>query len=88
MEEGLLSLRFERREFDGVKDLVFKGMRMTEDVAYKIAYLIGELCSIDCVQLEFQDEDGVFVCSCKPSDIYGCNDDIGDEEIEDNNIID
>lgn len=85
--EGLLSLRFERRGIDDIRDLLFKGMRMSEDVAYKIAYIIGELLDISLVQLEFEDEDGVFVCSCRPSDVYGY-DDIEDEEDEDDNIID
>ena len=59
MDENMLAIRFERRKIGEIEDVVFKGIRATEDVAFKVAFILGELCGLDACWLEFEDEDGV-----------------------------
>lgn len=82
--ENLISLRFEKKEFDEMEDFVFKGIRCSQDVVYKLCIVLGELIETD-VFLELEDKDFVSSFMFKKEDIL---DGYDDEEVQDDNISD
>lgn len=85
--EGKLSIRFEKRELGEITDYLFKGIRVSEDVAYKIGYVLGDILGLNEVMFEVEDEDGVGLYRMSIDDLVHY-DDLTDEcceEVEDNN---
>lgn len=94
--EGQLSIRFEKRELGEITDYLFKGLRVSEDVAYKLGYVLGDILGLNEVMFEAEDEDGVGYYRMSIDDIVHYDDLNEDsvydrlndeccEEIEDNN---
>lgn len=83
--ENALNFLFEKKEYENIQDFVFKGLRCSDDVMYKLMYIIGELCGVPSVYLQIEDdEDGVNTYVCDIDDLKGMEDiSYDDEEIED-----
>lgn len=93
--ENMLSVRFEKREFDLGDDklvnFLFKGFRCSQDVAYKLAYMIGQMIGLSGVGIEVEDEDGVGTAWLEIDDIRDVLD-LEDEvcigsEVEDTDVV-
>lgn len=89
--ENMLSIRFEAKKFGEVEDLVFKGIRCSEDVAWKLAFFIGEIVGLDAVHFEVEDDEGVSIQHMRFDDVkYAAEYDeeewneLRNEEVEDN----
>lgn len=66
--ENLVSLRFEKRQLGEHVDYLFKGIRCTEDITYKLSIVLGELLGCD-VYLEVEDEESMSSIMFKKEDI-------------------
>ena len=86
--ENALNFLFEKKELDDLVDYSFKGLRCSDDVMYKLIYIIGELCGIPSVYVSIDDGEGVDTYVANVDELKGMEDispeGYDDEEIEDN----
>lgn len=78
--ENLISVRFEKKVFGDTEDFIFKGIRCSQDIVYKLCIVLGELIGSD-VFLELEDEESVSSFMFKKEDILDGYDDEEDEEL-------
>lgn len=53
----MIEFRFEKKEFEDVKDYAFRGLLLDEDTAYKFAYLVGSILDHKEVFVSLQDDE-------------------------------
>lgn len=92
MENGLI-FNFLKKEFktsdDSVKDYVFKGVRMSEDVMYRYVYLLTEFLGLPKSYVRIEDEEdgsgSFYTVDVAELDSYSKSDD-NEAEVENNNV--
>lgn len=73
--ENALNFLFEKRKLEDIEDFSFKGLRCSDDVMYKLIYIIGELCGIPSVYVSIDDEEeGVDTYVCDIDKLKGMED--------------
>ena len=88
--EDCLMFNFLEKKMDDpdgneMKDYVFHGMRMSEDVMYRMVYLLSEFLGVDRAVLCTEDEEGYRSAVINPGRLFSEKypDFVDDEEIED-----
>lgn len=81
--ENLLDIRFQKKELtvdnETQVDFLFRGIRMSEDVAWKLSYILGELVGVPSVDVEIEDDEGIGLCRLEIDSVCSAVDLAGDE---------
>lgn len=91
--DNMLSIRWQKKEFNLFEnsdekqiDYLFKGIRCSEDVAFKLSYVLGQIIGLKGFSFQVEDEEGAGSAWIEIDD--GLVDEIcAGSEVEDTNLI-